>query len=122
MLASRHNALARSAAQRRRMVAHPREKHVAKYITLINWTEKGIGDIKNSPDRADKAKALAKKLGGGMQLFMTMGTYDLVGIVDMPNDEAMAKFALNVAAGGHVRTTTLKAFDEEGYRSIINSL
>lgn len=95
---------------------------MAKYIALTNWTEKGIGDIKNSPDRADKAKALAKSLGGNMQLFMTMGAYDLVSIVDMPNDEAMAKFALKAAAGGHIRTTTLKAFDEAGYRSIIDSL
>lgn len=95
---------------------------MAKYISLINWTEKGIGDIKNSPDRADKAKALAKSLGGDMQLFMTMGAYDLVGIIDMPSDEAMAKFALAAAAGGHIRTTTLKAFDEAGYRSVIKSL
>jgi uncharacterized protein with GYD domain len=95
---------------------------MAKYISLINWTEKGIGDIKNSPDRADKAKALAKSLGGDMQLFMTMGAYDLVGIVDMPSDEAMAKFALAAASGGHIRTTTLKAFDEDGYRNIIKSL
>lgn len=95
---------------------------MAKYITLINWTEKGITDIKHSPDRADKAKALAKSLGGDMQLFMTMGAYDLVSVIDMPNDEAMAKFALKLAAGGHIRTTTLKAFDEAGYRNIIDSL
>lgn len=95
---------------------------MAKYITLINWTEKGIAEVKNSPDRADKTKALAQSLGGNMQLFMTMGAYDLVCIVDMPSDDAMAKFVLLAAAGGHIRTTTLKAFDEAGYRNIIGSL
>lgn len=95
---------------------------MSKYIALINWTEKGIGDVKNSVDRADRAHALAKSLGGDMQLFMTMGAYDLVAIMDMPSDETMAKFSLLVGAGGSIRTTTLKAFDEAGYRSIIGSL
>ena len=56
---------------------------MAKYIALINWTEKGVKDIKGSPGRADKARALAKKLGGDLQqLYMTMGSYDLVAILD----------------------------------------
>ena len=96
---------------------------MAKYIALINWTEAGIKDVKASPDRADKARALAKKLGGDMQqIFMTMGTYDLVAILEMPDDEAMAKFALASAVGGHIRTTTLKAFDEASYRKIVGSV
>ncbi len=96
---------------------------MAKYVALINWTEKGVAEVKGSPDRVDKARALAKKLGGDFQeLFMTMGSYDLVVILDMPNDDAMAKFALTSAAGGHIRTTTLKAFDEASFRDIIGSL
>ena len=96
---------------------------MAKYIALINWTEKGVKDVKDSPDRADKARALAKKLGGDMQqVYMTMGSYDLIAILEMPNDEAMAKFALTSAGGGHIRTTTLKAFDETSYRKIVGSL
>jgi uncharacterized protein with GYD domain len=80
-------------------------------------------DVKGSPVRADKARALAKKLGGDLQqLYMTMGGHDLVAILDLPDDEAMAKFALTSAAGGHIRTTTLKAFDEASYRKIIGSL
>ena len=96
---------------------------MAKYIALINWTEKGVMAVKDSPVRADKARALAKKLGGDLQqLYMTMGGHDLVAILDLPDDEAMAKFALTSAAGGHIRTTTLKAFDEASYRKIIGSL
>ena len=96
---------------------------MGKYIALINWTEMGVKEIKDSPARADAAKALAKKLGGEMQqLYMTMGTYDLVAILEMPDDEAAARFAIQVAGGGHIRTTTLKAFDEASYRKIIGSL
>jgi len=96
---------------------------MAKYIALINWTEMGVKEIKDSPARADAAKALAKKLGGEMQqLYMTMGAYDLVAILEMPNDEAAASFAIQSAGRGHIRTTTLKAFDEASYRKIIGSL
>jgi len=96
---------------------------MGKYIALINWTEKGVKEIKESPARADGARALAKKLGGDMQqLYMTMGAYDLVAVLDLPNDEAAATFALKSAAGGHIRTTTLKAFDGDAYRKIIGAL
>ena len=87
---------------------------MAKYITLINWTDKGVAEAKTSADRFDKARALAKQMGGDIeQVFMTMGGYDLVVILEMPSDEVAAEFALKSAAGGHIRTTTLKAFDED---------
>lgn len=96
---------------------------MAKYIALINWTEKGIKEVKESPARADAARALAKSLGGEMQdLYMTMGAYDLVVLLEMPNDEAAASFALKTAGSGSIRTTTLKAFDEATYHKIIGSL
>jgi uncharacterized protein with GYD domain len=94
-----------------------------KYITLVNWTEKGIQEVKDSPGRLDKARALAESLGGKFhQVYMTMGNYDLVVVLEMPNDDAAAAFALKSAAGGHIRTTTLKAFDEADYRKIVGSL
>ncbi|MGE0054633.1 MAG: GYD domain-containing protein [Hyphomicrobium sp.] len=96
---------------------------MAKYIALINWTDKGIHEVKDSAKRVDKARELAKSLGGSLErLYMTMGAYDLVGIIDFPNDEAAAKFALMSGAAGHIRTTTLKAFDEAEYRRIVESL
>jgi uncharacterized protein with GYD domain len=96
---------------------------MATYISLINWTEQGVAKVKDSPGRADAARALAKKLGGDMkQLYMTMGSYDLVAIMEFPSDEAAARFALTSAAGGSIRTTTLKAFDEASYRKIIAGL
>lgn len=94
-----------------------------KYISLINWTEKGVAEAAASPDRVDKARALAKQMGGELeQVFMTMGSYDLVIVVDMPDDESAARLVLKSAGGGHIRTTTLKAFDEASYRKIVDSL
>jgi uncharacterized protein with GYD domain len=96
---------------------------VARYIMLMNWTEQGITNVKDSPKRLDAAKALAKKLKGEIRKFyMTTGAYDILLILEAPDDEAAAKFALSVGSGGNVRTTTLKAFSEKDYRTIIGSL
>jgi uncharacterized protein with GYD domain len=96
---------------------------MAKYILLTNWTEQGIKNIKDSPKRLDAGKELAKKLGGEIRkAYMTTGHFDMLVVVEMPDDEAAAKFALSLGALGNVRTTTLKAFSEESYRSIIKSL
>jgi uncharacterized protein with GYD domain len=56
------------------------------------------------------------------KFFMTMGSFDMVSVVDAPDDETLAKHVLTIGAGGNVRTITLKAFPEEIYRSIIADL
>jgi uncharacterized protein with GYD domain len=96
---------------------------MARYIMLTNWTEQGIKNVKESPKRLDAAKALAKKLNSEIvEFYMTTGAHDMVLILDAPDDEAAAKFALSVGSGGNIRTTTLKAFSEKSYRAIVGSL
>jgi uncharacterized protein with GYD domain len=99
------------------------EECMAQYIILMNWTDQGVRNVKDSPKRLDAARAVAKKLGAEMKdFYMTMGDFDMVAHIDAPNDEAVAKFILGVAGGGNVRTKTLKAFSEDEYRKIIGSL
>ena len=96
---------------------------MATYIMLLDYTDQGIRNIKDSPKRADAARTLAKSCGAEMkEVYMTMGAHDLVARFEAPNDEAMAKFALAVGALGNVRSTTLKAFTESDYRKLIDSL
>jgi uncharacterized protein with GYD domain len=96
---------------------------MAKYITLANWTDQGIKTVKESTKRVDAARDLAKKLGCELQdFYMTIGAYDMVAIMEAPDDETMAKFALTLGSTGNIRTTTLKAFPEDSYRKIIASL
>ena len=93
------------------------------YIALINWTQKGIENIKDSPDRAATWKAAVKQSGcEAKSFFMTMGDYDLVTVVEAPDDETYARLTLAVAALGNIRTKTLRAFTEEEYRRIIGGL
>ena len=93
------------------------------YIMLINWTEQGIRDVSESPNRLDAARAQLEEMGGQLkQVFLTMGEYDLVAICEAPDDAVAARFALLTGMQGNVRTRTLKAFPESTYREIIATL
>jgi uncharacterized protein with GYD domain len=93
------------------------------YILLVSWTDQGIREIKNSPDRVDRFKRLWSEAGGEVKAFyMTMGSHDMVVIGEAPDDETVASIVLRTGMGGAVRTTTLKAFSEADYRRIVGSL
>lgn len=96
---------------------------MATYIILGNYTEQGIGKIKDSPKRLDAARDTAKKLGVTLKdFYLCMGAYDFVSIAEASSDESVAEFVLTLGARGFVRTTTLHAFPEAQYRKIIGAL
>ena len=96
---------------------------MATYLMLLNWTDQGIKNIKESPKRMDAAKKLAKDIGGEIKsVYMTQGNFDLAFIAEMPNDEKVAGYVLKLGSLGNVRTTTLKAYSEDDYRKIIGDL
>lgn len=90
------------------------------YISLVNFTEAGLRDIKKSPARLDDARRQAQELGGIIdKVYLTMGSCDLVTIAEFPDDATAATFALRIAAQGSARTTTMKAFPEEAFREMV---
>ena len=96
---------------------------MSKYILLLNWTEQGVKNVKDSANRYDAAKEAARKAGCTLEtIYMTFGAYDLVCVLDAPNDEAAATFNLRTAMAGNIRATTLKAFPEADYRKLIGAL
>ena len=93
------------------------------YISLLNWTDQGIRNVKQAPERARQAEQLAQQLGGRIiSVYLTMGQYDLVVVLEAPDDETVARAMLTLGAQGNVRTTTLKAFNREELERIIGSL
>lgn len=93
------------------------------YIHLVNYTEHGVQNITDSPERLDAAKDLAATMGGEFRsFFLTFGQYDIVAVTEFPDDETAAQFALSVASEGAVSTETLKAFTEDEYRDVIGGL
>jgi len=93
------------------------------YITLLNWTEQGMSKIKGSPKRLDAGRKAFKKAGCELKdVYLTMGPYDLVCVIEAPDGETVAKAILSLGAAGNVRTLTLPAFTESEYREIVGSL
>ncbi len=93
---------------------------MATYITLWNYTQEGIANIKDSPSRLDAARASWEDMGVNIKNFyLTMGQYDLVTVVEAPDDATAARALLATAAQGNVKGETLRAFTEEEYREII---
>ncbi len=99
------------------------KRAMTTYIVLVNWTERGMQEVKKSPQRLDAAKKMLKQMGGEIKsVYMTMGEYDLVVVCEASDDAVAARFALQLGMLGNVRTQTLKAFPEAAYREIIASL
>ncbi len=90
------------------------------YITLMKWTDQGIRNVKESPQRLDAAKKGIEAAGGKMiGFYLTMGRYDMVAIAEFPSDEVGIGILLGLGRGGNLRTETMKAYPEDQYRNII---
>ena len=93
------------------------------YITLINYTQQGVENMKDSPARLDAAKQAFQAMGAELKAFyLVMGQYDAVVIAEAPDDETATLLALSIGAQGAIRTETLRAFTEDEYREIIAAL
>lgn len=85
---------------------------MSTFIVLLDYTDQGIRNLQDSPQRADAFNALAEKAGVKiLSQYWTIGSHDGVLIMDAPTEEKAASILLHLGAAGNVRTTTLRAFD-----------
>ena len=90
------------------------------YVSLINWTDQGIKNYKDTTSRAEDFTKLAESLGGRVrEVLWTVGEYDIVVVVDFPDDETGTAVLLQVGALGNVRTQTMRAFSSDEMATII---
>jgi uncharacterized protein with GYD domain len=93
---------------------------MAMYVSLLQFTDQGIRNVKDSIKRATAATAEAEKMGAKItDAFWTMGAYDVVLLVDAPNDETMTAFTLKLGSLGNVKTQTMRAFHRGEMESIL---
>jgi uncharacterized protein with GYD domain len=96
---------------------------MATYITLANYTDQGIRNVKDSTKRADAVQEAAKKFGAKLtQVYWTLGQYDVVAIIEAPDDMSATAFALAIGAAGNIRMQTLRAFSKEEMNGILGKL
>jgi uncharacterized protein with GYD domain len=93
------------------------------YVVLMNWTDQGVKTAAETVHRRDQANALAEKHGARItQVYWTVGPYDIVCIVEAPDDESATSMLLELGTAGNLRTTTLRAYDREEMSGIIQRL
>jgi uncharacterized protein with GYD domain len=91
------------------------------FVVLGNWTDQGIRNVKAAPERIKTTHSMVEKANGKMQLYYTLGTYDFVMIVEVPNDEAIIEILSSLGSMGNVRTATMKAWTESEVATILKS-
>jgi uncharacterized protein with GYD domain len=99
------------------------EDRMPMFMCLLNWTEQGIRSVKEAPKRAKAAQELAKKVGVDIkEVYLTSGDSDLLVILDTPNGDNVAKFALAISSQGHVRTRTARIWPQSDFQKLISEL
>jgi uncharacterized protein with GYD domain len=93
---------------------------MATYVSLINWTEQGIKNFRDTTQRAQDFTQLVERSGGRvLELLWTVGEYDIVCIAEFPDDETGVAALLAVGSTGNIRSNTLRAFNADEMAGII---
>ena len=93
------------------------------YVVLAKFTDQGIRNAKESPKRADAFKELAKTFGVTVKdIVWTQGRYDVVIIVEAPDESSAMSLNLSLGALGNVRTETMRAFSAAAMAQIVGKM
>ncbi len=93
------------------------------YVVLSNFTEKGRTEIKSTSDRLDRLAPVAEKLGVRVVAnAITMGPYDVVTVMEAPDDATIARVIGTVLSRGYVTTQTMRGFTAEEFRNVTSGL
>ncbi|HEX7911928.1 MAG TPA: GYD domain-containing protein [Paraburkholderia sp.] len=96
---------------------------MATYVVLAQFTDQGIRNVKASPQRAGLAAELARSFGCEMrEIYWTVGQYDIVTLVDAPDEQSFAAFGYALGSAGNVRTQTLRAFTKDEFSAIVSKV
>lgn len=94
-----------------------------KYVLLLNYTDDGLRNVKYLPQHVSAIRQAVEAAGGRLpQIFLTMGQYDLIAIIEAPSDQTCCSIALGLSSLGNVRSTTLKAFGEDKLAEIAENV
>jgi len=100
-----------------------RRRTMPTYVGLVHLTDQGIRNVKETTKRAKSFREMAELAGVKVrEILWTMGRYDLVLVVDAPDDETMCRVTLRLGMLGNAKTETLKAFSAQEMDKILKGL
>ena len=84
---------------------------MATYLLLGNFTDQGIKNVKETTKRADAFREMSAKVGVTVkELFWSLGQYDILAILEAPDEDTLTALTLSVGSLGNIRSQTLRAF------------
>lgn len=96
---------------------------VSTYVVLYKFTDQGAKNVTETVQRANEARADNERRGFKVQgLYWTQGQYDMVAVVEAPDEQAMMAGLFNIASAGNVRSETLRAFTAEEMQAAIKKM
>ena len=94
---------------------------MATYIVLCNFTEQGIRNVKDTTNRAEAVKKLAREFNATMKdIYWTLGEYDLCVTFESSDETAITALCLVIGAQGNVRTQVMRAFNADEMRNVLS--
>ncbi len=98
-------------------------RDMLRYITLFQFTDQGIRNVKESPKRIEAGIKAAEKVGAKvLAAYYTTGAYDIVIITEVPSEEVQTAFVLAECTRGNVRSTTMRAFSVDEFSGIVQKI
>ena len=96
---------------------------MATYIVLGQFTDQGIRNVKDTTKRAGALRDAAKKLGASVKsVYWTQGAFDVVTIIDAPDDQSITALLFSIGILGNVRTQSLRAFEADEIERVLGKL
>src|SRR5207247_10983418 len=90
------------------------------YISLVQFTDKGIQAARQTTQRVADWAAKVQSMGVSIkQMYWTLGQYDQVCIFEAPDDETAASVLLAADLLGNIRTQTLRGFTSSEMEKIL---
>lgn len=84
---------------------------MSTYVVLYKFTDEGAKNIRSTIERANQVQQENEQKGFKiLGLYWTQGQYDMVAVVEAPDEQFMLAGLFNIAAAGNVRSETLRAF------------
>lgn len=96
---------------------------VPVYISLMHWTSQGMAGLPGWRERVDEGEQIIEDAGGTLiNVYVTLGRYDVVEIFEAADDETAAEIVLKLQRFGAVQTETLRAFTRDEAEAIVRRL
>jgi uncharacterized protein with GYD domain len=93
---------------------------MATYVVLATFTDQGVKNAKDSPKRAEAFRQMAETFGVTVKdIFWTQGRYDIVIIIEAPDELSATALNLSLSALGNIRTESLRAFSSADMLKIV---